>query len=270
VPASLHSGMKERLLLLAERMRQWLATWDEGHLLREGALVVIGGCPNVGKSTLLNCLVGKERAIVTAVPGTTRDTIEEHMVLGGVPLRLVDTAGIREAQGEVERKGVERAKAAMNRADLILYVMDGSRPLSDDDIPRLTELAPKKCVVVLNKADIGVAVRAQDVPGFDVASCSLLKREGLGRIVELISTKMGIDTEAPPHAVIAERHRVELEQATREMVDAIEALSSNREDWVPLVASNVRRAMGCIGRVTGSTHSDDILDSVFGRFCIGK
>jgi len=103
-----------------------------------------------------------------------------------------------------------------------------------------------------------------------VASCSLLKRVGLGRIVELISTKMGIDTEAPPHAVIAERHRVELEQATREIGDAIEALSSNREDWAPLVASNIRRAMGCIGRITGSTHSDDILDSVFGRFCIGK
>ena len=149
------------------RIGNLISTWDEGHILREGALVVISGKPNVGKSTMMNTLLGRDRAIVSQIPGTTRDTIEERYVLDGIPLRLVDTAGLRETQCEIEQEGVRRARAQLQKADLHLYLVDASTPLDDDDRDHLAALKSEKCVVVLNKSDLGRVVLPDQIPGHE-------------------------------------------------------------------------------------------------------
>ncbi|MEI6807188.1 MAG: tRNA uridine-5-carboxymethylaminomethyl(34) synthesis GTPase MnmE, partial [bacterium] len=159
--------------LLANLMNM-LSTWNEGHILRDGALTVISGKPNVGKSTLFNALLGVDRSIVADLPGTTRDTIEENLLLDGVLLRLVDTAGLRSTDCDVESQGVLRARSQIEKADLHIHVLDASQQLSDADRLELNSLPPERTIVVLNKADLGMMIRPSDIAKYPIISGSLL------------------------------------------------------------------------------------------------
>jgi tRNA modification GTPase len=248
-----------------------LSTWDEGHILREGALVVISGKPNVGKSTMMNALLGRDRAIVSQIPGTTRDTIEERYVLEGIPLRLVDTAGLRETECEIEQEGVRRARAQLQKADLHLYLVDASKPLDDDDRAHLAALKSEKCVVVLNKSDLGRIVLPQQIHDITAVSASLIKSSGLDEIRSAMMKKLaaGINMSVRPHASISERHRRLLVDAQIEVQEALNLINHQSSDVV-LAADRLRDAIEHLGCVTGKVYHDELLSSIFSRFCVGK
>jgi tRNA modification GTPase len=271
LPPSAMPDLSRRLNDANLRIGELLSTWDEGHILREGALVVISGKPNVGKSTMMNALLGRDRAIVSQIPGTTRDTIEERYVLDGIPLRLVDTAGLRETECEIEQEGVRRARAQVQKADLHLYLIDASKQLDDDDRDHLAALKSEKCVVVLNKSDLGRVVLPEQIQGMTVVSASLITGEGLADIRRATVKKLaaGINLNVQPHASISERHRRLLVDTQAEVQEAFSLINQKSSDVV-LAADRLRDALEHLGMVTGKVYHDELLASIFSRFCIGK
>lgn len=270
LPATVMKGICTRLEKVRSGAEGLLATWEEGRLLREGACVVISGQPNVGKSTLLNALLGSERAIVTPVPGTTRDTIEEEMVVDGIPIRLIDTAGLRDSECIVEREGVQRAHASLAGADLILYVIDASRDLDDQQVAKLRTLPPDRVIVVLNKTDLGNRIDMTALPIAQTVRASLINGQGREAILDRMTAALGVTSSVAPHAVISERHRSVVQSALNELNAALESLTAGQEDLIPLAASRLRYALEELGKATGRTYTNELLDKIFGRFCIGK
>jgi tRNA modification GTPase len=249
-----------------------METWDEGHLLREGARVVILGRPNAGKSTLLNALLGFERAIVSDVPGTTRDSIEEQVVLGGIPLRIIDTAGLRETACAIEAEGIRRAERHGADAHLALYILDASEPLQEEDRKRISGLERDRSLLVLNKADLGCRIADGDLPDLPRVKLSLLEASGVEQLkramVQLL--EHGADWAAPPHSVISERHRRLLVKAREEMVDAAGLMQGRMEENAAFAAEHLRAALEFIGQATGRVYHEELMENIFSRFCIGK
>ncbi len=269
VPGIATSETGAKLKSIQKRMDALLRTWDEGVLLREGATVVILGRPNVGKSTLLNAMLGVSRAIVSHMPGTTRDTIEESMSLGGVGIRLTDTAGLRDSDCDVENAGIERAKALMAKAAYVLYVIDASVAMTSDDRDNLAQLSPGRTVLVANKCDQTVRIDPNDLEAWTVVHTSLIRGEGIDAVKAALGTKILMGPPTPPHAVISERHRNLIVSARSEIVEAIQALDGDGGDSV-LVASGLRSAIASLGLVTGREYHEELLDAIFTQFCIGK
>lgn len=273
LPVNTLPEIRARLGGASDLIMSLIRTWSEGHLLRDGALVVIAGKPNVGKSTLLNTMLGRDRAIVSHIPGTTRDTIEEGFVLNGIPLRLVDTAGLRSTDCEIESEGVRRSRAQLERADLQIYIVDASVPLSDEDCRHLAKENPEKCLVVLNKKDLGFRVDPSGLSRFYVVQASFLHKEGIADICE----KMGAMLESVPanqvllpHAAISERHRQLLVDAKDNVRKALDLLGAGEEEYGALASAEVRAALDSIGQVTGRVYHDELLSNIFSRFCVGK
>jgi tRNA modification GTPase len=270
LPATAMQDITARLSSAASETERILGTWEEGRLLREGALVVISGKPNVGKSTLMNLLLGADRAIVADMPGTTRDTIEEHLVIDGVPLRLVDTAGLRETDSIVEREGVRRARASIAKADLNIHVIDASEPLCAEDREHVGSSDPGKCVVVLNKMDLGMLVQDADMANHLVMRCCLLNGTGAAEIREAISDKLHLQKGEPAQAVISERHRQLIQSALNGMNDARKLLADGDPANIAIVAQDLRLALESLGEIIGMSYSNTLLDNIFQRFCLGK
>jgi tRNA modification GTPase len=247
------------------------STAQEGRILREGARVVILGRPNVGKSSLLNRLLKEERAIVTAVPGTTRDVIEESIDLDGVMIRLVDTAGVRQTDDLVEQEGIKRARAAQHEADLLLVVMDGSVPLTNDDRELLSAVRDRKHVVVLNKADLSTAVEADralaDHPTYVVSAKTGLGVETVKAVLRAQLVSGGLDT-VDGVTVTNVRHRDALRRAKESLGQALESVRCGMAG--ELVSIDVRAAADALGEITGAITTDEILGRIFSEFCIGK
>jgi tRNA modification GTPase len=247
------------------------STAQEGRILREGARVVILGRPNVGKSSLLNRLLKEERAIVTAVPGTTRDVIEESIDLDGVMIRLVDTAGVRQTDDLVEQEGIKRARAAQHEADLLLVVTDGSVPLTNDDRELLSTVRDRKHVVVLNKADLSTAVEADralaDHPTYVVSAKTGLGVETVKAVLRAQLVSGGLDT-VDGVTVTNVRHRDALRRAKESLGQALESVRCGMAG--ELVSIDVRAAADALGEITGAITTDEILGRIFSEFCIGK
>lgn len=249
-----------------------LSTFDEGKVLRDGVSVLIAGKPNVGKSSLLNTLLKERRAIVTAVPGTTRDMIQEVVNIGGLPVTLIDTAGVRESGDPVEQEGVRLTLAAIPRADLVIFLLDGSRPFDADDGQIMTALAGKRCLVVCNKTDLDTVIRLPvELEAFSCLRISTRSGEGIDALNEAVTREF-----LHGHAVDS-REYVALSRARHRnaLVDAASALvrfSDNRSATLPpeILAIDLRDALDAIGQVTGETTPDEILDLIFGQFCVGK
>lgn len=273
-----HPQIQENAIRVLARARtnmdHLLKTWNEGRILRNGALIVIAGMTNVGKSTLLNTLLNYDRAIVSPIHGTTRDFIEEPFCLNGVPVRLVDTAGLRESCCELEQEGMRRSFEQVAKADLQIYVIDASRPLSDEEAAGLRSKDRDKCIVVLNKADLGLRIHPGDIPGHDVVATSLVAGSGLAALRELMGRKvercMSGEWESAGHATIAERHRKLLQNAANEVDAAMDKLASGVEDGQFIASEAVRAAAEQVAEVLGKQYTDSLLDGIFSRFCIGK
>jgi tRNA modification GTPase len=270
LPEAVIPQIEERLSGCMHAVRSLLATWHEGRLLREGAIVVIAGPPNVGKSTLFNLLLGHHRAIVSPQAGTTRDTIEETTVLDGIPVRLVDTAGLRESGCEIESEGVRRARELLERADLILYLVDGSAKTIPPEVNADLKKIGARCSVLLTKSDLGSRISAQACGTDDALVCTFVDTRDIERVRERIRGELETNGDAPPHAVISERHRFQLVSVQTDLDEAINMIRTYGEEGAAIAATALKSALETLGSITGRVYSEDLLDTVFSRFCVGK
>ncbi len=247
-----------------------LETWHEGHLLRDGALVVICGRPNAGKSTLLNSLLGAQRAIVNETPGTTRDTVEEEFTLDGVPVRFVDTAGLRLSKCRIEQDGIRRAEDFVERADIVLYVLDASEGITAEDKTRLEKCGQNRTVIVANKIDLGNRVESRDAAKIPLVTCSLLDGNGIDNIKSAVSAKLKIADLPDDSVTISARHEAHVSRALDSVRQCEKLLADRREaQFVPAI-TYLRESAEEIGAMLGRTYHADMLESIFSRFCVGK
>jgi tRNA modification GTPase len=258
-------GLKQKLGDLSARVQAVFAASRQGSLLREGIHVVLAGHPNVGKSSLLNRLAGADRAIVTDIPGTTRDAIREAISLRGVPLHLVDTAGLREAQDPVEKIGIERSHEAISKADLVLWIADATRPETHDvDMALLDRLAPDVAKIrVFNKVDL-IGVSAHPPAAAAEVSVSARTGEGFEDLKSMILQAAGWG-DGEGLFLARARHLQALNEASSHLVAA-----EVRIEQLDLCAEELRLAQSALASITGEVTADDLLGKIFSQFCIGK
>lgn len=272
LPDSVCGDIASRIINEINNLREIQASSSEGRLLRDGAKIVITGKPNVGKSTFFNALVGRERAIVSVHPGTTRDTVEDWISIEGVPFSVVDTAGIRETSCEIEQEGVRRARESLQNADLIVHIFDLSSEFDHHDAEQIRLIRPGKSLIVLNKSDLPRKFDAEklpkDIPKVEAAMKLLI---GFQEIREKIMSMLGISRETHlPHIAISERHRVLIGKSESELKSALNVLKESGLLAADLAAHHLRAATASIAEILGKSYTDDLLDSIFSKFCIGK
>ena len=244
-------------------------TYDQGRILRQGVAAAIVGRPNVGKSSLLNALAGFERVIVTDIPGTTRDTVEESVLLGNTRLRLIDTAGIRETADTVEALGVERSRKAAEEADLVIFVCDGSQPLNEEDEAIIDLcLEHQNAIALINKSDLGRQVEPSDLPFMAVIPVCVKTGEGLEQLADLVDTMFEGQSPCDGSILTNARQYDAIRRAYDAMLSALQGLKLGQTPDAVLL--DVETAMEAMGEVTGATVREDITARIFERFCVGK
>ena len=278
--------LERSLKFLLDEISTILNTADDGRLVREGLVASIIGKPNVGKSSLLNALLETDRAIVSSVPGTTRDVLEEEVKILGVCIRLIDTAGLRHTQNEIEREGIRRTTHALEQAGLLLIVVDGSQELSEDDVEIIKEKPGKKKIVVLNKADLPMKIEESTLISLLSPQASEEDEElttSLRIVTMSAKTGMGLEKlrqeirslafgpffeSGEPVFLTRLRHKVALERAKEAVANALGALDQNFSG--ECLAVDLRVALDALGEIIGVVSTEDILDHIFKEFCIGK
>ncbi len=267
--------MRQDLLETIKKIEEWISTYEEGKIFKEGISCAIIGKTNVGKSSLLNILTKQERAIVTPIPGTTRDVIEEVLNIHGIPVRFMDTAGLRKTGNSIEKEGVLRAKERAESADLLLLVLDGSRMLDEDDIEIAGEIRKKKKVVVLNKNDLPQRISIEEVrdwlPDDPVVSISALKKINIEELKKtifdlIIQQKVRV---SPDHLVVANlRHKNIFTDVKESLLRTVKGLEEGIS--YEFIALEIRSALNSLGEMVGETTPEDVLNRIFDQFCIGK
>lgn len=266
---------QERVIQLQNQIASVLQNAQKGKMIRDGLRVVIAGKPNVGKSSLLNALLGRERAIVTDIPGTTRDVIEEYINLDGIPLKIVDTAGIRETDNVVEQIGVDKAQQFVKNADLVLYVVDAVQGLTAEDIQMLKEIQNQHVIYLMNKSDVGIVdqIRAEfaeaigDAPVLEISAREKLGLDALEqRIVELcFSGTLDMQNDI---LVTNVRHIQILEESAAHLEGFLTGLQLGMS--VDFLVIDLQNAWEKLGMITGETVEENLLDQIFSKFCLGK
>jgi len=267
--------MRKDLETIVHQIDEWINSYEEGKVFREGISCAIAGKTNVGKSSLLNVLLKEERAIVTPIPGTTRDVIEEVLNIHGIPVRLMDTAGLRKPVDSIEQEGVRRAKERVADSDFVLVMLDGSRALDDDDREIFAEIKGKKKVVALNKNDLPPRTSLEEVkilfPKDPVISISALKNDGIDDLKQAIYSSL-IRREvraSPEHLIVANiRHKTALTQVRDNLCNAAKGLEGGIS--LEFIAFEIRAALEALGDLVGETATEEVLDRIFEKFCIGK
>ncbi|PGS54404.1 tRNA uridine-5-carboxymethylaminomethyl(34) synthesis GTPase MnmE [Bacillus sp. AFS041924] len=264
----------EKAKTVRVEIQKLLETSKQGKILREGLSTVIIGRPNVGKSSLLNTLVQESKAIVTDIPGTTRDVIEEYVNVKGVPLRLIDTAGIRETKDVVEAIGVERSKKVLNLADLVLFVLNNNEQLSEEDRKLFGEMSGKDVIVIINKTDLSQKLDMNEVKALignaTIVSTSLKEEKGIDDLEKAIADlyfEGQIEAQDLTYLSNA-RHIALLKQSEQTINDAIEAMKNGMP--IDLVQIDLTRAWELLGEIVGDTVQESLINQLFSQFCLGK
>ncbi len=272
-----HLSRKDKESRLEEILVQidlLLKTARRGKIYKEGLKAVIVGRPNVGKSSLLNSLLQRERAIVSHIPGTTRDTIEEMINIKGFPLWIIDTAGLREVDGKVEEEAVRRTQAELEEANIILLMVDGSFPLEEEDISIFERMEKGKTLLIVNKIDLPQRINKERIkslfPGQEVLEISATEEINLEKLKERIAGfALKKATLSPDgYSILTIRQEQTLEQARGDVERAF--LGAKEKPWPELIAFDLRQGIDRLGEITGEVVADDILDQIFSHFCIGK
>ena len=257
-------------------LEKLLKTYDEARFFREGLSTAIVGRTNVGKSSLLNALLRKDRAIVTDVPGTTRDVIEEYLNINGLPLRIMDTAGIRDVQDIAEKEGVKRSLRSIENADLVIAIFERSEPLKDEDFEVIEKIKKKNAIIVLNKCDLPALVDKDFLTSrltphaLRVLDVSATRGDGLEELKESIFNSCLKDWKEEREGVVVTnlRHRNAIEDAASSLVRAVQALTGNQP--IEILALELRDSLDRLGEIVGAVTTEDILNRIFSEFCIGK
>ena len=266
--------LREKTEQVSQGIRALLNTASQGKILRDGLKTAIVGRPNVGKSSLLNVLLREEKAIVTDIAGTTRDTIEEYVNVRGVPLQLIDTAGIRETDDVVERIGVERSRKALNEADFVLLILNQSEELMDEDLRLLEQTKDFKRIILLNKTDLPTKIDMDKVKEFatdsEIVTTSMLKKEGIDQLEEKIADYFfqGQMNERDATYLSNTRHIALLEKAEQALQEVANGIDMGMP--VDLIQIDFTRAWDLLGEITGDTVQDELLTQLFSQFCLGK
>lgn len=275
--------LKQEIAALHEEIRQLVASAEEGRVIRDGIRTVILGRPNVGKSSLLNALLGTNRAIVSHIPGTTRDVLEEAIMVEGVMIRFFDTAGLRETGDELENEGMSRATQAIDQADVLVVAFDQSQLFTEKDVEIIRKVGAAASVIVLNKTDLPTRVSLKDLQHFvdqhaegaptmprAFVEVSALTGEGIARLQKAIKQlAVGRQYEAGDSVLVSRlRHKTLLEAAGTALQNALRAIEERRS--AECIALEIRMAMNALGEIVGVISNEEILDQIFREFCIGK
>jgi tRNA modification GTPase len=268
---ALAAGMKE----LQTGLKEMIGSYETGKMLKNGVLTVIAGKPNVGKSSIMNAFLKYDRAIVTEIPGTTRDVIEEQLNIEGIPFILADTAGITETDDIIELEGVRRSRSHLERAQLIILVMDGSAPIDAEDREIAEKAASLPHITVINKSDLPTRLNISDLQEFegldtDYVSMSAMTGEGLGELEKRMVQKLVAGTAEGDNSILVTnaRHFSILQRAGSELTHAINGVAAGGDP--ELIAFDIKSVMDILGEITGHTATDEILNGIFENFCIGK
>ena len=272
-PEVLEDDLKKKMEEVLDKLHKLEASFDNGKLIKEGIKTAIIGKPNAGKSSLLNAILKEDRAIVTEYEGTTRDTIEEFVNINGIPLKLIDTAGIRETENEVEKIGIEKSIKYAKEADLVILIIDGSKDLSKEDIEILNIVNPKKTIIILNKIDLEQKIdeNTPEIVKFNnIIKISALKKEGIDKLYEKINdlfnfNQINVDNDI---VITNERHKIQIQKAIQNLNKAIKGLSINMP--IDIVAIGLKDVLSDLGEITGEEASEEIINEIFARFCLGK
>lgn len=259
---------------IGDMIDRLLDTAGTGRIIREGLSVAIIGKPNVGKSSLMNALLREARAIVTEIPGTTRDTIEEVISIRDIPVKLTDTAGIRETEDKIERIGIERSKESFNRADLIIFIVDGSSPLSREDRKIMSRLAGRKLIILVNKTDLGLKAEEEELkitlPHAKLIRASIKNNEGIEELEQEIADMVyGGQVRQEESLLVTNVRHTELLEKARAAIGDAHKMAQNAEA-LDFIEVDVRRCWELLGEIIGESVTEDIIDQVFARFCLGK
>lgn len=265
---------RDKIIDVLSQNRKQLAkleqSFESGKILREGVLTAIIGKPNVGKSSLLNRMVKEERAIVTEVAGTTRDTIEEYITIRGIPLKIVDTAGIRQTKDIVEEIGVNKSKKVLNEADLVLMMLDATDSLSTEDQALLQEIRHKNHIIIINKIDIGNVLKKEMFPGENVVEISAKTLEGIDELEDTIEKLFDISEIEVEHEIVVTnvRHKTLISSAKEGINQAI----INLQNGIPIdmISIDLQEAIQNLGEIIGESISEDVVKGIFAKFCVGK
>lgn len=259
---------------IGDKIDRLLSTAGTGRIIREGLNVAIIGKPNVGKSSLMNALLKEARAIVTEIPGTTRDTIEEVISIRDIPVKLTDTAGIRETEDQIERIGIEKSKESFNRADLIIFIVDGSSPLTKEDRKIMAKLEGRRVIILINKTDLVQQVEEEEVkislPHAKLIKAAIKKNAGIEELEqEIVSMVYSGQVHQEDSLLVTNvRHMELLEKAGAAIRDA--HVMAGHSEALDFIEVDVRRCWEFLGEIIGESVTEDIIDQVFARFCLGK
>ena len=257
-----------------KKLKRLESSFDNGKIIKEGIKTAIVGKPNAGKSSLLNAILKEDRAIVTEIEGTTRDTIEEFVTINGIPLKLVDTAGIRKAKDEVEKIGISKSREIAKEADLIIAIFDSSKDLTDEDMEILNLIKGKKVIILLNKIDLNSKIDEKDyrllAVSQDIIKVSALNNLGIDKLYEKITDLFNLDQINLDNEVLITNLRQKnlITKAIEHIQETKNTMSNNMP--LDIVAISIKEILEDLGSITGDEVSEDIIDEIFSKFCLGK
>lgn len=262
--------LKTNIIEIKNELKKIVDESEKGSIIKNGINIGIVGKPNVGKSSLLNRLINEDKAIVTDVEGTTRDIVEGKIVINGIEINLIDTAGIRQTSNVVEKIGVEKSKSILETSDLLLAIFDGSKPLTKDDLDILKEIENKKSIIIINKEDLPMQIEKEKFSRYKTLQISIKENKGINDIIEKIKSLFNLnELETQDFTYLSNARQINL---IKNCLSLSEEINKQNEKNTPvdLIQIDIQRLWEKLGELTGESYKDELLDEIFSKFCLGK